>query len=256
MPPLGRKLIRGYPRPQPVARRSWTPRSAVRRAVEVWRESGPRVLAQKVFAELFYRRLIVYEASLDAPRRPVRSELPLRFGVVGPDQAADYLACVPTADAEEFAHRMSSGHRCYAARLDGEVVAVRWACFHDIQLTVFGLVLHIAEDDAYLYGAYTKPKWRRNGIAAALTASILDRLQAEGYRHALSAWVPENSAARSLNPSRGQPVAVVRVLRAGPWWRELRPRPPAARGRFSYRHLGGSATTSAVDARPKGPLHV
>jgi ribosomal protein S18 acetylase RimI-like enzyme len=91
--------------------------------------------------------------------------------------------------------------------------------------------LPIAERDAYLYGAYTAPQWRRHGIAAALTADILDRLEAEGYRRALSAWIPENSAARSLHPSRGRPVAVLGVVRIGPWWRQLRPRPPAAHDR-------------------------
>ena len=35
-------------------------------------QSGPRLLARKVLAELFYRRLVVYEARLDAPRTPVR----------------------------------------------------------------------------------------------------------------------------------------------------------------------------------------
>jgi GNAT superfamily N-acetyltransferase len=104
-----------------------------------------------------------------------------------------------------------------------------------VQLTRVGVVLPIGAHDAYLYGAYTAPQWRRHGIAAALTADILDRLESEGRRRALSAWIPENAAARSLEPSRGQPVAALGVVRVGPWRHQLRPWPPAARARFRYR---------------------
>jgi ribosomal protein S18 acetylase RimI-like enzyme len=227
-----------HPSPDPATRVSWTPRAAVRRAVEVLREAGPGLLARKVLAELFYQRLIVYEARLDAPRRPIRSELPVRFEVLGTDRVADYLACLPGANPEQIERRMSTGDRCHAARLYGEVVAVRWVAFRDVQLTRLGVVLPVAEGDAYLYGAYTAPRWRRHGIAAALTADILNRLQADGYRRALSARIPENTAARSLNPSRGRPVAVLGVVGVGPWRRQLRPRPLMATGQCLHREAG------------------
>lgn len=196
------------------------------------RESGPRLLARKVLAELFYRRLVVYEARLDAPRTPVRSDLPLRLEVLGADRVQDYVDCVPGTDPEQFRQRLSSGDRCYAAWLQDEVVAVRWAAFRDVEVTRSGLMLSLAEGDSYLYGAYTAPQQRRRGIGAALTAHLLDHLESEGHQRALSAWIPENAEARSLNPSRGQPVAVVSVVRVGPWRRGLRPRPASARGRF------------------------
>jgi len=198
----------------------------------VLRESGLRLLARKIFAEAFYRRLIVYEARLEAPRRVVDLQIPVQFGLLGNDEVADYLACVPGADAEEIERHIYVGDRCYTARVCGEIVAVRWAAFHDVQVTSLGLTLRLGDEDVYLYGAYTRPQWRRHGIAAALTADILGRLEAEGYRRALSAWIPENVPARSLHPSRGDPMAIVGVVRIGPWTRQLRPRPVAARSRF------------------------
>jgi GNAT superfamily N-acetyltransferase len=211
---------------EPATRQSWTTRLAAQRALEVLRESGPGVLAQKIVAELFYRRLVVYEARLDAPRRQVRAAVPLRFEILGTDRVADYLACLPGADPAEIEGRMKTGDRCNAALLDGEVVAVRWVAFRNVELAKVGARLPLAQNDAYLYGAYTAPRWRRHGIAAALTTHILDRLESEGCRRALSAWIPENSAARSLHPSRGRPVAVIRVVGFGPWRRQLRPRTP------------------------------
>lgn len=196
------------------------------------RESGPRLLARKVLAELFYRRLVVYEARLDAPRTPAGSDLPLRLEVLGADRVQDYVQCVPGTDPEQFRQRLSSGDRCYVAWLQDEVVAVRWAAFRDVQVTRQGLMLSVGEAGAYLYGAYTVPSWRRRGIGAALTAHLLDHLESEGRQRALSAWIPENAEARSLNPSRGQPLAVVGVVRVGRWQRQLRPRPAAAAGRF------------------------
>jgi ribosomal protein S18 acetylase RimI-like enzyme len=211
---------------------SWTPRSAASRAMEVLRESGPRLLARKIFAEVFYRRLIVYEARLDGPRRVVRLQVPVQFELLGNQEVADYLACVPDANADEIERHMRVGDRCYTARVFGEIVAVRWAAFRDVRVTSLGLTLRVGDEDVYLYGAYTRPQWRRNGIGAALTADILDRLEAEGYHRALSAWMPENVPARSLHFSRGEPVAIVGVVRIGPWKRQLRPRPIAAGGRF------------------------
>lgn len=208
------------------------------------RGSGPRLLGRKVLAQLFYRRLVVYEARLDAPRTPVRSDLSLRFGVLGANGVQDYGNCVPEAEPEQFRQRLSVGDRCYAARVRDEVVAVRWAAFRDVQVTRQGLMLSVGEAGAYLYGAYTAPSWRRRGIGAALTAHLLDHLESEGYRRVLSAWIPENAEARSLNPSRGQPLAVVGVVRLGRWQRPMRPRPAAARDRF-YR-----SATSAIQGRP------
>lgn len=217
-------------------------RAVAQRAVHIVRQSGPRLLARKVLAELFYGRMVVYEACLHTPRAPIRSDLPLRFDVLGDLRVQDYVDCVPGTDREQFRQRLGIGDRCYAASLQGEVVAVRWAAFRDVRVTRLGLMLSLDEGDSYLYGAYTAPQWRRRGIGAALTAHLLDRLESEGYRRALSAWIPENAEARSLNPSRGEPVAVVSVVRMGPWRGGLPPRPASARGRF-YR-LGTSATGS------------
>jgi GNAT superfamily N-acetyltransferase len=216
-----------------------TIRSAASRAVEVLHESGPRVLAEKVFAELFYRRLVVYQAELRAPRPSIQSRLPLRFDVLGTDQVADYLACRPGADARLIERRMSADERCYVARLEGEVVAVSWVRFGDVKLSL-SLVLPLAEWDAYRYDTYTRPQWRRNGVANALLLDVMDRLEAEGYRRLFSAWFPENTEAASLNPRRGRRLAVLRVLRLGRhWWYELRPHPASARGRF-HRLAGAS----------------
>ena len=221
-------------------------RAVAKRAWEIVRQSGPRRLARKVGAELFYRRLVVYEAQLEAPRPAVRSELPLRFEVLQPDGAHAYLDCVPGLDAEQFHRRLRAGDRCYAARVRDEIVAVRWAAFRDVQVTRQGLMLSVGEGGAYLYGAHTTPSWRRRGVGAALTAHLLDHLEAEGHRRALSGWIPENRDGRSLNPSRGRRLALVAVVRLGPWGRELRPRPAEARGRFyrSAEPLRGGAGTS------------
>jgi GNAT superfamily N-acetyltransferase len=206
------------------------------RALEVVRESGARLFARKAFAELCHRRLIVYAARLDARRKSIHLDLPVAVEVLGSHGVSDYLTCVPDAERGEIEQRMYMGDRCYTARVFGEIVAVRWAAFRDVQVTSLGLTLCVTGGDVYLYGAYTRPQWRRRGIAAALTAEMLDRLEGEGYRRALSAWIPENLPARSLHPSRGQPVATVGVLRIGPWRRQLRPRPAAARSRFYTSH--------------------
>lgn len=201
---------------------------------EVLRDSGPRLLARKALAALLLQRLVVFEARLDAPRRPIRPGLVLHLGVLGACEQADQV-CVPGADPAQVCRRLDAGDRCHVARVDGEIVAVRWVAFRDVQVTHAGLMLVLAGTDAYLYGAYTAPSWRRQGIAQALTADILDRLESEGYRRALSAWLPENGDARSLHPSRGRPLAVLGVVRVGPWQRQLEPRPPAARSRFRRR---------------------
>ena len=231
---------------EPATRGSWTPRLAVERALEVLCESGPRLLARKIVAELFYRRVVVFEARLDVPRPEIRSQLPLRFEVLGSDQIGDYLACLPGADPYEVDLRITIGDRCLAARLNGEVVAVQWVAFRDARLPNVGATLPISDGDAYLYGAYTSPRWRRMGINSALRTHVFDRLQAEGYRRVVSAWIPENKEAGVLKPSRGRPVTVLGAIGIGPWRRPMRPRPPTSRDRFLMPLLGENERLGSI----------
>jgi len=95
-------------------------RQAVRRAYEILRQQGIRVLWIKLLGELGYRRMLLVERLLDdhmafpTPRRPVTVSL-LRESEVDA-----YAAFYPGADPVETRRRLHAGHRCFTVRY-------RWA---------------------------------------------------------------------------------------------------------------------------------
>src|SRR5215211_524603 len=59
---------------------SWPPRSALGRALEVIREQGPRALWFKLWGELLYRRVALFELALDARLPELAARVPLEMG--------------------------------------------------------------------------------------------------------------------------------------------------------------------------------
>ena len=86
----------------------WTVRSALRRAVEVLRDEGPRVLWFKVLGETVYRRLTLVELSLASPPPLREPAIALTYGFVeaGPDTLPELRGDLTPAEIE---HRLARG---------------------------------------------------------------------------------------------------------------------------------------------------
>src|SRR5215217_5759239 len=77
----------------------WTPRSALARTAEVAREHGARSLWFKIWGELCYRRVGLFELELDAARPDLEPGVPLLASpYLAERDAAEYAVLSPYSD--------------------------------------------------------------------------------------------------------------------------------------------------------------
>ena len=204
-------------------------RQAVRRAYEILRQQGIRVLWIKVLGELGYRRMLLVERLLDdhlvfpTPRRPVTVSL-LRESEVDA-----YVAFYPGADPVETRRRLHAGHRCFTVRDRGRLVHTGWVATGRVWIEYLRRYWDLAADDAYVYELFTAPSYRNLRVGMARAAEETRVLQTEGYRRAYAVLWPEDAAAvcHALNGGF-RPVGVIGYVKLGRWRRDLMKLDPKA----------------------------
>jgi GNAT superfamily N-acetyltransferase len=174
-----------------------------------------------------YRRLTVYERDL-AVRVPIDPETPpASLGVLVASDLEDYARLRPDEPPEEAARRLARGERCFAARRDGDLVAMRWLSTERADVEYLGLSFSLGPGLAYAYDGFTDPRARGSGFGTLSGAHMGEQLRSEGYRAVLSTMLPENEAARHHLVRLGaRPVGTVGCLRLGPVRVPLRRLPP------------------------------
>ncbi len=85
-------------------------------------------------------------------------------------------------DPAHVLHRLASGKKCYAARMDGEIAVYGWVsrsveCVGEIEHEI-----RLQPEEAYIWDCATLPRYRRNGYYTALLSFITARLQKEGTK--------------------------------------------------------------------------
>ena len=206
----------------PGARR-WTAAGVAERAFELLRAGSVRPLVFGVLGETVYRRLVVLERELDVTAPPV-DEPGLEFGFLGPDRISEYEALRPghSGRAQE---RLTEGHRCFAARVEGDLASVRWVAVGGAHVEYLDLRLALAPGEVFSYDAFTAPGYRRRGISTATQNRLAEVLHAEGHRRVIRAVLPENRAGfRDALTVGFRPNGRIGYVRLGPWRRELRRR--------------------------------
>ena len=204
------------------ADRRWTPRTALARFVEVAGEEGARTLWFRVWGELCYRRLALFELPLDAPVRPFQAQVALELAPLGERDAGGYAALRPGADAAEIAPRLAAGHRCFAARRGDELVGTCWVAFGSLWSAYLRGPIQLGPEEACTYETYTAPAARGLGIGPALTAHIAAELRAAGCRRLLSTVDPDRRPAIRVVEKLGcRRVGTLGYFGAGPWRREF-----------------------------------
>ncbi|MEE3331443.1 MAG: GNAT family N-acetyltransferase [Myxococcota bacterium] len=200
--------------------RNWTPATAFRRAVVIYREEGLYALWAKFVGELFYRRLFYLERLLAEPSPDVKAALALQIDLLKADEVDDYLAFHDEDPREQIEHRFSLGEICFVARADGGIICANWACegrkLSEHWIRYVRYALPIAKDEVYLYDSYTKPDYRGLRVAPCLAVWILDYYRERGYRRTTTAIVPENRTNLRARAKSGYRVCgSLGYLRAG-----------------------------------------
>jgi ribosomal protein S18 acetylase RimI-like enzyme len=187
------------------------------RAIRTLRSEGlGAVMAKAVGALGSGGTVVVFEMR---PRRVLERTAPVHGVSVRPLEEADlpdYASSQPSS-AEMVAARLRRGDRCVVAVERGRVLGSRWASTVSADIGDLWLSFPLCPRVAYSYDAFTLPEARGRGIAAAVTAALLEDLIEDGAERVINAVLPDNPAGQGLARERSEAVGTLRSNRFGDW---------------------------------------
>jgi hypothetical protein len=111
---------------------------------------------------------------------PVPPTLPLEIREATPEDAPRFRNIIPPFRIRRFVRKMKAGERCAVGLLDGEVIYYVWASFAG-QPTAAESPFKLGPKDAYFWGAYCKPEYRRFGVSTSVSSYHEDLIRQLGY---------------------------------------------------------------------------
>lgn len=89
-----------------------------------------------------------------------------------------YLISYPGYTVMSFISLLFTGHRCYALKKDGKVIAFNWINMRS--LDYLGTKIDFKENEAYTYFMFVKEEWRKQSVATYLKYKTLEMLKGTG----------------------------------------------------------------------------
>jgi SAM-dependent methyltransferase/ribosomal protein S18 acetylase RimI-like enzyme len=166
-----------------------------RRVVAVARYTGMRGLWFAVLGELGYRRVAIRECILDEPFPENGPRIPVALELLDDTQIDEYNAFRRVVDPDSARRRLAVGDKCFVARHGRSIVSTLWASTGRAQCEYLSRSIPIADDEAYMYDAFTAPEWRGLGVHPALTSEMHRYYRTAGKRRSICFTGPENMPA-------------------------------------------------------------
>lgn len=201
----------------------WSFRSAAKRGAQVLREEGVRSLWFKLLGETVYRRMDLFERSLDQPIQQLTARVPVVIELMSLADVDEYVAFRPRADRAEVHRRLEAGQWCFVARHEGRMVHSCWAAAGPVWIEYLGRQMELGSDEAYVYDGFTLPDYRNENIAGQRYGHMLRFLRDAGFRRTFVAAMPENRVAyRPIEKAGYRSLGVIGYVKLGPWRRDFR----------------------------------
>jgi ubiquinone/menaquinone biosynthesis C-methylase UbiE len=198
------------------------------RARDIWKEAGTAQMMASLFRKVSFGfiewgtvKFFAREVDHDLPAvRPLNDmklrmasiqDVPLLIREGDPSQASEAL----------IRDRFERGDLCFLAESsEGELIHSRWVACEKGYVPELGMEVVMKPGEAYMYGGYTSPRWRRAGVDAAVRSHIFCTMRARGGSWVCS-YVRGDSpsalrAARRLQNPAGS-VWYLRVGASQPW---------------------------------------
>jgi ribosomal protein S18 acetylase RimI-like enzyme len=120
------------------------------------------------------------------------------FSEIHRDNADTLAIAMGLTEPAPVLHRLASGKRCFAARMNGEIGVYGWVsrsveCIGEIEHEIL-----LQPEEAYIWDCATLPQYRRLGYYTALLRFITAELQAEGIKRV---WI--GSSIKNVPSLRG-----------------------------------------------------
>ena len=143
---------------------------------------------------------------------PISSTLLLVGSVMG--SPAPMAAAMGLKNPRQVMRRLARSRRCFAAKVEGNIVAYGWVSTGRECIGEMGRQIHLQADEAYVWDCLTLPAYRRLGLYTALLIYINDTLVEDGYRRI---WIGSNldnrPSIRGFANAGYQPAVAITHLR-------------------------------------------
>jgi GNAT superfamily N-acetyltransferase len=105
--------------------------------------------------------------------------VPADFCRLTPDLGPALASSTDSISLNEIISRLESGRQCYAARVDGQIVAYGWVSFEHEDIGELNLRIKLVPGEAYIWDCATVPAFRGNLLYSALLVYILGNLRTQ-----------------------------------------------------------------------------
>ena len=189
------------------------------RVCQAFRAEGFRGSFMKALYDLGWRRFLLMRRCLVEPIARPNLPIPVEFHWLDHDQFPADLQNLLMAHPLEIGGDLNAGDRCVVASHQGQLVGVLFASIHQ---PPWMDTLSGAQNQVYLYGAFTHPHFRGLLVSPALMAEALKLYRNVGIRSAImlifSANTPALHASAKLH---FQAEAIITQIRLGPFHRVI-----------------------------------
>jgi len=186
-----------------------------------------RALLSPCYGEVGLRAQQYSEAELGGASR--RDDV-----VVAPsDDTSEITRSFPGLDRQKVAHRLSSGERCFVAKVCGEAAGHGWVSTTVAHIHPLALSLPLQDRELFTYGLNVRVSRRHAGAGGAIVDAVDTWAQESGLRTHLSFVT---LGRRPFGKNARDHVATIRTLRLGPfrkfWVKTYGPQEEYWRGRL------------------------
>jgi ribosomal protein S18 acetylase RimI-like enzyme len=128
----------------------------------------------------------IWMLNLDQEPPLITPRLHADFRRLTPDLAPALASSTGALPLTEITKRLESGRQCYAASVDGQVVAYGWVSLREEGIGELNLRIKLLPGEAYIWDCATLPAFREQGLYSALLIYILGELRLQGL---CRAWI-------------------------------------------------------------------
>jgi acetyltransferase (GNAT) family protein len=132
------------------------------------------------------RRGTIWVLNMDQEIPALLPRVPADFCRLTPDLGPALASSTDSISLNEIISRLESGRQCYAARVDGQIVAYGWVSFEHEDIGELNLRIKLVPGEAYIWDCATVPAFRGNLLYSALLVYILGNLRTQNI---CRAWI-------------------------------------------------------------------
>ena len=143
-----------------------------------------------LFGRIFlFQTLFILEAQTSKVRGKKVNEVEVRLLQRDEVPKLNKLMGLGAGEAEE---RLKAGDLCFIGEKNGDIVHYRWICFNEVFVNELERKIRMRPNSAYMYDAYTVPKYRGKGIHPAVLTNAEDYLFQSGIKEMYTVILSNN----------------------------------------------------------------